>query len=135
MRTASGPAQAGLADGLTDGLTVLVLARPPSARLVLRGELDLQTAGTLAAALARAERSSGCRYEVDLQGVGFADCTGARPLLDLARRAADAGGEVVLWGPSPRVALVLAHLGLVRGVPRRPVTPRGDDLPGPQSGA
>ena len=123
MRTASGPTRAGQADVLTDGLTVVVLARPPSARLVLCGELDLQTAGTLTAGLARAERFPGCRYEIDLEGVGFADCTGARPLLDLARRAADAGGEVVLWGPSPRVALVLAHLGLVRGVRRRPGHP------------
>ena len=99
--------------GAVPGLSVRVLHRPPSARVVLSGELDLQTAGTLRATVARLERSCWSRYEVDLERVGFADCTGARPLVDLARAAAGRGGEMVLWGPSPRVALVLAHLGLL----------------------
>lgn len=134
MRAAPGRPGAEQVDGPAAGLRVLVVPRPPSTRLVLAGDLDLASAATLDAALARVERSPWTRYEVDLEAVAFADCTGTRPLLGLARRAAARGGELVLWGPSPRVALVLAHVGLLgRAAPPQPVSRPAGDLPAPRS--
>ncbi len=51
-------------------------------RLVVRGELDLQTAGTFVATITL--RGDGA--VVDLCGVSFADSTGVHALLEVRRR-------------------------------------------------
>ena len=93
-------------------LVVQVVPRPRLLRLVVAGELDLSTAYLLSEGLQVVDRASLGRYEVDLGAVTFADCSGARPLLEACRSAAARGGAVVVAHPRAVVARVLRHLGL-----------------------
>ena len=69
------------------------------ARIAVAGELDLATAPQLEAALRQAEA---CRPTVlDLRGLTFVDCSGARVMEAAHRRALQAGGRlVVVRGPA-----------------------------------
>ena len=75
---------------------------------VVTGEIDTRTCELLADAFADIARLSGRRIEVDLAGVSFIDSSGLRVLLELARRADEAGGSVQIRNPSRQVARLLA---------------------------
>jgi anti-sigma B factor antagonist len=84
-----------------DGLTVAVL----------RGELDVADAASVAAALAVA--AEGARTViVDLAGLAFIDSSGAAALASAARRARLGGSDLLLAAAQQQVLRVLALTGL-----------------------
>jgi anti-sigma B factor antagonist len=65
-----------------------------------RGELDLDSAPTLCAALRDgARRCDGEHVIADLTNVGFCDSTGLKALLDAAREVEIAGGRLIAVVP------------------------------------
>jgi anti-anti-sigma factor len=78
--------------------------------VTVRGELDveaLQIQDDLHDALCR----SGSGIDLDLDGVGFCDCSGLNLLLDLRQRALSQGKTVALRGSSPAVERLLDLTG------------------------
>ncbi len=72
--------------------------------LVLRGELDVATVGSLRDALASAvDDPSTQRVVVDLVEVTFIDSTGLMTLLNALRRLVRRGARLVLACPNPTV--------------------------------
>ncbi|MFI9209804.1 STAS domain-containing protein [Streptomyces sp. NPDC053253] len=69
----------------------------------VRGEIDLDCAGDLRRALLAALEVSRRGLDVDLSGVTFCDASGLGVLLDVNGKAAEAGKDLVLVAPSPRV--------------------------------
>jgi anti-sigma B factor antagonist len=69
-------------------------------RLLLRGELDLSTAGRAEEELHRAESSEPALLVLDLSGLTFLDSTGLRLIVTADRRARDGGRRLmVVKGP------------------------------------
>jgi anti-sigma B factor antagonist len=83
--------------------------RPGGGLLVVTGDLDLEGRGVLEAAVAEHDPASG--LTIDLAGVEFVDSSGLRALLWATRRAADAGGDLVLRSPTPQLRRVLEITG------------------------
>jgi anti-anti-sigma factor len=85
-------------------------------RVVLTGELTIQTAGerraTLVEALDAAERSAATALELDLAGVNELDTAGLQLLLGAQREAAHLGRPLRLSAMSQAVTdvLAIAHL-------------------------
>ena len=75
--------------------------------VALRGELDLTDAASVTAAL-ETVTAIGPRIIVDLSGLEFIDAAGVAALARGRRQARDAGGDLLLAGPQPRVQRVLA---------------------------
>ena len=70
--------------------------------VMLRGELDLSTAGKVDEELERAESAAPAVLVIDLSKLTFLDSTGLRCLVTADQRARDAGRRVVLVrGPDP----------------------------------
>ncbi len=81
------------------------------AQLCLRGELDAETGPALLEAVAHelgVGRNVVC---IDLAHVIFCDVQGLRALLWAARRLDDAGGHVILKGPSRLVRMMAEVAG------------------------
>lgn len=66
------------------------------ARLTLRGELDLASAGQLEASFAAIDEQRPSRVTVDLGGLAFVDSSGLRALMLADARAREHGYELVL---------------------------------------
>lgn len=77
--------------------------------LVLRGELDLNSAERLLAAAAGPAK--GGRLVLDLAGLAFVDSAGLRALMNLDLRARAEGWEFALAAPAPAVLRVLTLTG------------------------
>ncbi|MDI9888252.1 STAS domain-containing protein [Streptomyces sp. HNM0645] len=75
--------------------------------VVLRGELDFDTAPALRFALREALGRSRTGLELDLQGVPFLDCSGLNVLLAMRDDARDRGRSMTLGARSPAVARLL----------------------------
>jgi anti-sigma B factor antagonist len=77
------------------------LRREPNVLLVdVEGELDLDGAPELCAAIGNGERSRDRRHVlVDLSRVTFCDSTGLKALMDAAREVAVAGGRLIVVVP------------------------------------
>ena len=75
--------------------------------VVLRGELDVADAASVAAALTAV---AACAREliVDLAGLEFIDSSGLAALLLARKQARKAGGDLLLAGPQDQVLRVLA---------------------------
>ena len=73
----------------------------------LRGELDLLDAAAVAAAL-RTVAARDLWIIVDLSGLKFIDAAGVAALSRSRRQARNAGGDLLLATPQPRVRRVLA---------------------------
>jgi anti-anti-sigma factor len=73
--------------------------------VALHGELDMADAADVAAALTAAAADRG-RIIVDLAGLAFIDCSGAAALVRAQRRVRQAGGNLLLAAPQPRVRRV-----------------------------
>jgi anti-sigma B factor antagonist len=85
--------------------------------LIVRGELDLATAGTL---YERGRAVIGRRTQLlllDLTGLSFCDAAGLTAFVRIANRADAAGCRYGLIAPQPPVAKMLRITGLHRRLP------------------
>jgi anti-anti-sigma factor len=94
------------------GLEVTTRRQGDCAVLSLRGELDIQGAPRLAAALAAAAVGD-ARIVVDLADLDFVDCSGFNVLLRALKMARRAGGQLSLAAPRRQALTVLTHTGLI----------------------
>ncbi len=79
--------------------------------VVIRGEVDFETAPAVAAALRSALHASAEGVDVDLRAVRFWDCSGLNALLRLRREALAHGKTVIVRSPSRAVTRVLSLTG------------------------
>jgi anti-sigma B factor antagonist len=85
---------------LESALSVAVDRRPGMVLIDVAGDLDLDGAPALCAAIEDGRRPWGPEHViVDLSRVGFCDSTGLRALIDAAREVAIAGGRLVAIVP------------------------------------
>ncbi len=81
--------------------------------MIVRGELDLETAPQLLHALTdRLAHGPATALQLDLSGVPFMDSAGLHALLVAQRTAALIDGELVLTAASPQVARLLEVVGV-----------------------
>ncbi|MFF7447448.1 MULTISPECIES: anti-sigma factor antagonist [unclassified Streptomyces] len=115
-------------------LTVYRHDRRKRALITLAGEIDLESAPLVRAALARC-LSDGIRVvDVDLTPVTFCDCSGLNAFLHAEQRTREAGGVLRLHNPQPPVERVLDLTGCGFLVPGRPLgqpPPSPADAPDP----
>ncbi|MEU9382871.1 anti-sigma factor antagonist [Streptomyces sp. NPDC048279] len=76
--------------------------------VTVAGELDLDSAPTLAQALSEALEDSSGGLELDLAGVDFCDCSGLNVLLHVRHQAHAGGKNIVLHASSPAVDRLLS---------------------------
>ncbi|WP_369239857.1 STAS domain-containing protein [Streptomyces sp. R21] len=115
-------------------LTVYRRDRHNRALITLAGEIDLESAPLVRAALARC-LSDGIRtVDVDLTPVTFCDCSGLNTFLYAAQQTAEAGGVLRLHHPPPTMGLILdlTDCGfLLLGPPLGHLPPSLEDAPAP----
>ncbi|MFI6495075.1 STAS domain-containing protein [Streptomyces sp. NPDC050564] len=88
-------------------LTIYRHDRQNRALITLAGEIDLESAPLVRAALARC-LSDGIRIvDVDLTPVTFCDCSGLNAFLYASQRTTEAGGALRLHHPPPMLGLIL----------------------------
>jgi anti-anti-sigma factor len=80
------------------------------ARVVVVGEIDLDSAADLRRVLAGALHAS-TALEIDLARVSFCDCSGLRALMDTWHKARSSGQAVAVIDASPRVRRLLELTG------------------------
>lgn len=80
--------------------------------ITLRGELDLSSGHVLRDAADEAMTARPARLVLDLSALTFCDSTGLSELIRLYQRTQQAGTELVLDRPTPRVDRILAATGL-----------------------
>lgn len=92
-------------------VNVVVRDRGDHVVVALSGELDLADSAGVVAALTAAAAGRG-KTVVDLAGLAFIDCCGARALVRAQRLVRQAGGHLLLAAPRPQVrrVFVLSHL-------------------------
>ena len=81
------------------------------ARVTLRGELDLDQAGTLADELSGLTTQGATSVTVDVSGLNFIDSSGLRALLSAREHLDAAGASLRLTDLSPAVERVLEMTG------------------------
>lgn len=91
--------------------TVSATASEAAARVAVAGDVDLAAADRLLAAVAPLIRPR-AEVAVDCAQVRFLDSAGLRALLELNRKAQEAGGTLVLEAPSAAVARLLELAGV-----------------------
>lgn len=94
-----------------------VVSDPPSATVVLDGEIDIATAPAIRRLLMAAISGRDVRLTVDMSGVTFIGAAGIGVLVAAANRAREAGGRLSLLAPSPQVQRLLDILHLDRILP------------------
>jgi anti-sigma B factor antagonist len=77
----------------------------------LEGELDAAGTDAFLESLLPAV-APGVELVLHVAGLVFIDSTGVGALLDLLRRVQDAGGELVLYSPSPQLDAILTMTAL-----------------------
>jgi anti-anti-sigma factor len=115
-------------------LTVYRHDRQNRALITLAGEIDLQSAPLVRAALARCLSDGIHLVDVDLTPVTFCDCSGLNAFLYALQRTAEAGGILRLHHPPPTLGLILDLTGsgpLLLGPPvgQPPPPPKDDPAP------
>lgn len=80
----------------------------------ISGDLDLATVPQVRERLHDALSGKPARLVVDLDDCSFVDASALTMLVDVHRRVARTGGELVLRGCSPRVLRLLSLTGLRR---------------------
>ncbi|MEU5632666.1 STAS domain-containing protein [Streptomyces rishiriensis] len=108
--------------------------RRKRALITLAGEIDLESAPLVCAALARC-LSDGIRVvDVDLTPVTFCDCSGLNAFLYAAQRTKEAGGILRLHNPPQSFGWILDLTGcgvLLLGPPLGHLPPSLGDVPDP----
>ncbi|MDX3380642.1 STAS domain-containing protein [Streptomyces niveiscabiei] len=100
--------------------------RRKRALITLAGEIDLESAPLVRAALELCLRDGIRAIDVDLTPVEFCDCSGLNVFLHAAERITAAGGTLQLHHPPPMFALVADIAGcgfLFLGLPPGPLPP------------
>jgi anti-sigma B factor antagonist len=92
-----------------------VVSDPPSATVVLDGEIDIATAPAIRRFLMAAINGGDVHLAVDMSGVTFIDASGIGVLVAAANRAREAGGSLSLLAPSPQLRWLLDvfHLDVI----------------------
>jgi anti-sigma B factor antagonist len=80
--------------------------------LIVRGELDVNTAPQLREALVEAIGEGGCRVLVDLEGVGFIDSVGLGMLMAGLKRARSRGADLEIIATGRAVLQVFEITGV-----------------------
>ena len=93
-------------------MTTTVVSNPPSAAVVLDGEMDISTCPAIRRFLMAAISGGDVQLAVDVSGVAFIDAAGIGVLVAAANRARRAGGGLTLLAPSPQVRRLLDVLHL-----------------------
>ena len=93
-------------------LDISVNEEPDALRLVIRGDLDRESAWALTAAVIRTERVRTRRLVLDLAGLRFIDAGGLRAIADVARRARRQGRTFAIANPTEHVARLFSLTGL-----------------------
>jgi anti-sigma B factor antagonist len=95
---------------------------PPSATVVLDGEIDIATAPAIRRILTAAISGEDVRLAVDVSGVTFIGAAGIGVLVAAANRARQAGGGLSLLAPSRQVRRLLdiLHLDGILPTAQRP---------------
>ncbi|MGW0843200.1 STAS domain-containing protein [Streptomyces sp. NPDC002787] len=107
-------------------LTVYRHDRRHRALVTLAGEIDLESAPLVRAALARCLGDGIRIIDVDLTPVTFCDCSGLNAFLDAAQKTTEAGGTLGLHHPPPALGRILNLTGcgfLLLGLPFGPLSP------------
>jgi anti-sigma B factor antagonist len=97
---------------MTDGAAFERADRDGESILVVRGEVDLATAGGFRHALQALVETGSSPARVDLSAVTFMDSSGINALVTVRRAAEEAGVELVLVAPSTHARTVLELTGL-----------------------
>lgn len=94
--------------------SVVIITRHDGPRVVLRlhGELDAANRDTLRRALDASVAQGPQTLEVDLSGLGFADCSTLSVLVSAQLRLAEHNHELIITGAQPIVRRLLAVSGL-----------------------
>ena len=93
-------------------MTTTVVSNPPSATVVLDGEIDIATAPAIRRFLMAAISGGNVQLAVDMSGVTFIGAAGIGVLVAAANRAREAGGGLSLLAPSRQVRRLLDILYL-----------------------
>ena len=102
---------------------------PPSATVVLDGEIDIATAPAIRRILLAAISGRNVHLAVNMSGVTFIDAAGIGVLVAAANRARQAGGGLSLLAPSPQVRRLLDVFRLDA------ILPMAERLGGPVAGS
>jgi anti-anti-sigma factor len=109
-------AQAAIADRNVEMVEELRVEVSQSVRawaVVVRGELDMQTAAQLERVLEDVIREGARLVTLDLEHVDFLDSSGLRVILAASNKLSEQDGELLLEGASPAVERVLEVTGLI----------------------
>jgi anti-sigma B factor antagonist len=90
---------------------------PPTATVVLDGDIDIATAPAIRRVLMAAISGGDAHLAVDMSGVTFIGAAGIDVLVAAASRAREAGGSLCLLAPSPQVRWLLGVLRLDAALP------------------
>ena len=106
-------------------MTTTAVSNPPSAGVVLDGEMDIATCPAIRRFLMAAISGGDVHLAVDMSGVTFIDASGIGVLVAAANRARQAGGGLSLLAPSPQVRRLLdvLHLDAILPAAQRPGGP------------
>ena len=88
-------------------MTTTAVSDPPSATVVLDGEIDISTCPAIRRFLMAAISGGHAQLAVDMSGVTFIDAAGIGVLVTAANRAREAGGGLSLLAPSGQVRRLL----------------------------
>ena len=102
-------------------MTTTVVSNPPSATVVLDGEIDIATCPAIRRFLMAAISGGNVQLAGDMSGVTFIDARGIGGLVAAANRARQAGGGLSLLAPSPQVRRLLDvfHLDAILSAAQR----------------
>jgi anti-sigma B factor antagonist len=98
-------------------MTATVVSGPPSATVVLGGEIDIATAPAIRRLLMAAISGGNAHLAVDMCGVTFLGAAGIGVLVAAANRARETGGSLSLLAPSRQVQRLLDILPLEEILP------------------
>ena len=106
-------------------MTMTAVWDPPTATVVLDGEIDIVTAPAIGRFLMAAISGGNVHLAVDMSGVTFLGAAGIGVLVAAANRAREVGGSLSLLAPSPQVRWLLGvlHLDGILPAAQRPTGP------------
>jgi len=103
---------------LSDDLHVEIRESSHAWSVVVRGEIDMQTAAQLEEVLDRVIEDGARLVALDLKQVDFVDSSGLRVILAVSAKLRAVEGSLFLEGASPTVLQVLEVTGLIEHLRR-----------------